>query len=149
MEVSLRPATQDDHDFLWWLHCHTMRSYVEQTWGWDENLQVRRFEEHFDPTAREIIECNGVAIGCISVERRNDLILLGVIEIAPEYQNQGIGTRLITDLQGEGKRQGVPVQLQVLRVNPARRLYQRLGFEIVGETETHYVMSPLKKGYLG
>ena len=30
--------------------------------------------------------------------------------------------------------------ITVLKVNPARRLYERLGFAIVGETETHYLM---------
>jgi len=35
----------------------------------------------------------------------------------------------------------LPAGLRVLKVNVgARRLYQRLGFVIVGETETHYDM---------
>jgi hypothetical protein len=32
------------------------------------------------------------------------------------------------------------VRLRVLRVNPAERLYWRLGFEVVGETESHLLM---------
>jgi ribosomal protein S18 acetylase RimI-like enzyme len=28
--------------------------------------------------------------------------------------------------------------LTILKVNPARRLYERLGFTVVGETETHF-----------
>jgi ribosomal protein S18 acetylase RimI-like enzyme len=36
---------------------------------------------------------------------------------------------------------GIPIALQVLRSNhPAKRLYERLGFEVTGETETHYLM---------
>lgn len=35
---------------------------------------------------------------------------------------------------------GLPTRLQVLKVNPARSLYERLGFELVEETQTHYVM---------
>ena len=30
--------------------------------------------------------------------------------------------------------------LQVIKVNPARRLYERLGFRAIGETETNYQM---------
>jgi len=30
--------------------------------------------------------------------------------------------------------------LQVLKVNPARKLHRRLGFMVVKETPTHYVM---------
>jgi ribosomal protein S18 acetylase RimI-like enzyme len=120
-----------------------MRSYVEKTWGWDEQWQADYFRDHFDPTTREIIEYDGVPIGYISVERREDLIFLGVIEIAPDHQNRGIGTQLISALCDEADGRGVPVELQVLKVNPARRLYERLGFAVIGETDTHYLMRRL------
>ena len=37
---------------------------------------------------------------------------------------------------------GAPIGclLRVLRVNPARRLYERLGFEVTGESPTHFEM---------
>ena len=140
MQVVCRPATQDDYDFLWWLHRATMRPYVEKTWGWDEDWQIRYFQEHFDPTTVAIIEFDGVPIGCISVKRGDGVIFLAAIKIAPDYQNQGIGTKLIQALLNEAASQGVPVELQVLKVNPAQRLYERLGFIIISETETHYIM---------
>jgi hypothetical protein len=34
----------------------------------------------------------------------------------------------------------LPVTLQVNRANPSRRLYQGLGFEVTGETATHFLM---------
>jgi len=140
-EVSLRPATQEDYDFLWWLHRVTMRSYVDKTWGWDEAWQSQSFQERFDPTTREIIEFDGVPIGYIAVERRKEVIFLSSIEIAPDYQNRGIGTMLVQSLLDEGRSRGVPVELYVLKVNPAQRLYERLGFTIIRETETHHIMS--------
>jgi RimJ/RimL family protein N-acetyltransferase len=149
MQISLRPATDEDYDFLWWLHCATLRSYVEQTWGWDEHWQAEYFRDRFDPTTLEIIESDGAPIGCISVERREDCpstgsgpcIFLGLIEVAPDHQNRGIGTKLIRALLDEADRRSVPVELRVIKANhPARRLYERLGFAVVGETETHYLM---------
>ena len=141
MDVSLRPATENDYDFLWWLHGATMRDYVDAIWGWDEAVQRQYFQERFDPARIEIAECAGEAVGYISVERREASIFLGAIEIAPEYQGRGIGTGLIRDLQGEAERQCLPLNLQVLQGNPARRLYERLGFVPTGETETHIMMS--------
>ena len=143
MQISVRPATREDYDFFWWLHRVTMKPYVEKTWGWDEQWQAQHFRDHFDPTTREIIECDGVLIGCISVERREHCIFLSVIKIVPDHQNQGIGTKLIRALLNEADGRGAPVELQVLKVNPARRLYERLGFAVVGETETHYLMRRL------
>ena len=95
MEISLRPATRDDYDFLWWLHRTTMQSYVEKTWGWDETGQALYFQQHFDPSKWEIIEADVSAIGYLSVQRCEDPIFLETIEIAPDYQSQGIGTKLI------------------------------------------------------
>jgi len=34
---SLRPAKASDYDFLVALHEATMREYVEQVWGWDDD----------------------------------------------------------------------------------------------------------------
>jgi ribosomal protein S18 acetylase RimI-like enzyme len=140
MQISLRPATEDDYDFLWWLHCATMRPYVEKTWGWDEQWQAEYFRDRFDPTTRQVVEGDGAPIGCISAERRGDRIFLGVIEIAPDHQDRGIGTKLIRGFLDEADGRGVPVELQVIKVNPARRLYERLGFVVMGKTETHYLM---------
>jgi ribosomal protein S18 acetylase RimI-like enzyme len=139
-EVSLRPVTQDDCAFLWWLHQATRRPYVDRTWGWDEAWQSQYFQEHFEPTVREIVEADGVAVGSIAVERRKGLIFLVAIEIAPNYQNRGIGTSLIRALLKEAESQGVPVELSVLKVNPARRLYAQLGSAVIRETDMHYIM---------
>ena len=149
MDVSLRPATDGDYDFLWWLKGTTMRDYVEAIWGWDEAFQRQYFRDRFDPARLEIVERGGEAIGYLSVERREDAIFLGVIEIAPDHQGRGIGTGLIRDLQHEARGRGVPLKLQVLQGNPARDLYERLGFAATGETETHSMMSWLPQSMAG
>jgi hypothetical protein len=43
-------------------------------------------------------------------------------------------------------RAAVPTVLQVLKVNPARQLYERLGFRRVGETATHFKMQADRAG---
>jgi ribosomal protein S18 acetylase RimI-like enzyme len=140
MEVDLRPGAAGDREFLWRLHCETMREYVAATWGWDETFQRDRFDAHFDPLSLLIIEKDGESIGTISVRRPGDEIFLAAIEITPAQQNRGIAALLINDLLSESDRSHLPVKLQVLKVNPARGLYERLGFVCTSETATHYVM---------
>lgn len=133
--------TSDDADFLYQLHRATMQAYVMQTWGqWDEAWQAQYFQQHFDPSACQIVVLHEQAIGALSVVRRDTDIFLASIELLSAYQGQGIGTHLIKALLDEAQQKDVPVTLQVLKVNPARRLYERLGFSIGGETTTHYQM---------
>jgi len=54
--------------------------------------------------------------------------------VVPERRGQGVGEALVVDSFDEGRRLGFDA-LQfnlVFESNPARRLYERLGFEVVG-----------------
>lgn len=140
---TLRPATADDDDFLWRLHVAAMREYVERTWGWDEGAQAAIFRERSDPANSRIVIVAGRDAGVLVVERRPDRIFLSRIQLLPGAQGRGVGTAIVGDLLAEAGREGVPVALRVLRVNPARRLYERLGFAVTEETPTHYLLRAL------
>ena len=138
--IDLRPATPDDCAFAYRVHCAAMRPSVEETYGWDESWQAQTFQQRFDPAKRQIIRYDGADVGVLSVEERDDSLFVALIAILPAYQRRGIGTSLIRRLQEEASERGLAVTLRVLKVNRARELYERLGFSLVGETDTHYQM---------
>jgi ribosomal protein S18 acetylase RimI-like enzyme len=84
--------------------------------------------------------CGKEDIGCIAIEDKGNYLSLNYIAILPAYQGQGIGAKLIGDLLKETASKGIPLQLNVLKVNPARKLYERLGFRVIGEDEYRYCM---------
>lgn len=136
---ALRPATADDFDFLFALHRAAMRTYIEPIWGWHEDWQLEYFRKKFEPTQRQIIVVNGRDAGVLVVENRPDEIYIGLIELMPDIQGQGIGTALLGRIKSEARDKNVPVGLHVLRTNgAARRLYERFGFRVVDE-EAHRV----------
>ena len=140
-EYTLRPATAADAEFLYALNKITLEEYVAQTWGsWDEEFQRAYFDEHFAPNQSQIICVGEELIGVITRRWEPTCVYLADFRIAPAWQRKGIGTALVLSLLNEARRQNLPVELQVLRVNPARRLYERLGFRTMTETETHYCM---------
>jgi ribosomal protein S18 acetylase RimI-like enzyme len=147
-DIRLRPATFDDVDALYLIHRAALRAYVEQTWGWDEDWQARYFRDRFDASMRQVIEYHGQVVGFLDVIEEEGRTLLASISIAPEFQGRGIGTFLIRGMLDAAASRGVPVVLRVLRVNRARSLYERLGFEIVDTSDTHYTMTahPARKG---
>ena len=138
--VTLRPAGEDDRHLLWLIQCQSLRPAIEATWGWDEALQRRHFEDHWGVCGREIIRIDGADAGMLSVEIRPDHVFLRNIALLPQFQARGIGTKVVRDVMDHASRLGLPVRLQVLKVNRARRLYERLGFREVAETPTHYQM---------
>ena len=138
MDFTLRPATAADREWLWQTKTRCLRRYVEQTWGvWDEASQRARFDDMFDVSEIQVIVLAGGDAGFIAARHAPDEIRLFHIMIAAEFQNQGLGTAVLRELLAVAQVRGVPVRLQVLRVNPARRLYDRLGFAVIEETPTH------------
>lgn len=133
-----RQATSQDRDFCWNLHRQTMQGYIDATWGWNEVDQVRRFDATFAPSRTLIMELDERPIGMLVIDTSGTPIKICSIEIAPEHQNRGHGTIIISRIIEHAANK--PVWLQVLKVNPAKALYRRLGFAVVSETSTHWHM---------
>jgi N-acetylglutamate synthase-like GNAT family acetyltransferase len=117
-----------------------MRAAVERIYGWDDSQQRERFLERFDPAHRNVIELDGKAIGFWHVEWNSDHVLLASIQVQPDQQNRGIGTRLIRGLLDDARDRGLPIRLQVLLGNRAEHLYTRLGFREASRSNTHVQM---------
>jgi ribosomal protein S18 acetylase RimI-like enzyme len=137
VDYTLRQATLADRDYLFNLHRATMREYVDATWGWNDEWQRDYFDKKFDPDVSQIIRVFDQYAGVLVTEDRPEELYLALIEVAPSYQNQGIGTTIVQDLQAQAAAQHKPVALHVLKANvPAQRLYERLGFTL-DDTEEH------------
>ena len=140
IQIRFRQAQENDANFLYALHVATMKEYVDKTWGWEDAFQEAVFRERYVPAEVQIITWNGKDIGMISVEEKKEDVFLRTIEIHPLYQRQGLGTSIIQQIVADAASRKKSVFLRVLKVNPAQRLYERLGFRIVEETPTHYMM---------
>ena len=139
--VRLRPAGPEDMEFLRTLHRAAMREHVERTYGpWDDADQRQRFDASTDPATHDIIELDGTPVGCRWVRRHPDALELVRLYLMPDAQGQGVGTHVVRSLLDDATRVALPVRLRVMKTNPARRLYERLGFVVTAETETHFAM---------
>ena len=114
--------------------------YVTRKLGWDESVQ-RDFHAHsYDPSQTHLIRQGDQTVGHMVVKTNADHILFEALHILPVHQHRGIGTLLLRHVISFAETLNLPVRLTVLRVNPATNLYQRLGFVVTGETDTHYAM---------
>ena len=138
--ISFRHAAEDDVDFLYAMHVVTMKEYVDQTWGWDDAFQESVFQKNYVPAEIRVVTFEGKDVGMISLEEREEDIFLRAIEILPSHQGQGIGTSIVQQIITDAASKQKPVLLYVLKVNPAKGLYERLGFSVIEETDTHFIM---------
>ncbi|HTD51708.1 MAG TPA: GNAT family N-acetyltransferase, partial [Thermoanaerobaculia bacterium] len=74
------------------------------------------------------------------LHRKPKEIRLVDIALLPAFRGKGVGTRLLAELIAEAKGRGVPLTIHVELFNPARRLYDRLGFTPVEEHGVHVLM---------
>lgn len=136
MDYTLRQATVADSDYLFNLHRATMRDYVDATWGWNDEWQRDYFDKKYDPDVSRIICVFDQYAGVLVTEDRPEELYLALIEVAPTYQGRGIGSAIIADLQAQAAAGHKPLALHVLKANvAAQRLYERLGFAVVGAEE--------------
>jgi ribosomal protein S18 acetylase RimI-like enzyme len=140
-QIALRECREEDRVFAWDVRRQALREYVAAIWGWDEGTQREKFKQRFTPSGHQIIVVDGMDAGLLQVVDEGAHLVVGKIELLPEFQRKGVGTVLMNRILGEAQVRRIPVRLQVLRTNtPARRLYERLGFTVSGETETHFQM---------
>ena len=141
MILSSRNVADGDEEFLFRLYAGTREEEVAQ-WGWPPaqqetflRMQFKAKEHHYHsayPGAeRKLILADGQAVGHTVIAREPASISLVDIGVLPAYRNQGIGTRAIRGILDEAAATGAAVKLHVAPGNPARKLYERLGFAIV------------------
>ena len=134
MQLTFRTATQADFDLLWKLHQETMHEYVDATYGWNDHAQLEYFKNGYRPESLTLVEWNDQLAGCYCLEQRESCLYLASMEIAPEFQNKGIGSRYLAQFMAIARDHCVPLELHVMKANlAARRLYERVGFQVVGE----------------
>lgn len=138
--VTLRQATEADYDFLYHLIVACLKEYIAATWGWDDVFQENYFASRFNPENTSVLVVEGRDVGQLTLEEKDNSIVLSQICVLPRYQGQGLGTEVIQGVLAKAEIRNCPVRLRVLKVNPARRLYERLGFVVFGETPTHYLL---------
>lgn len=146
--VQLRHAVAKDEDFLLQLYLATQP--IETTnWNMSAAAREQLLQMQFRgrkltyaaqyPDAEDLILCLNEEgeverrVGRHLVIRQEDAILGIDLAILPAYQNQGIGRLVLQGVQRQCAQEGLKFRLQVLHTNPARRLYDRLGFTMVSQ----------------
>jgi ribosomal protein S18 acetylase RimI-like enzyme len=148
--LKLTPVTSNDEPFLFELYVST-RLLEVAAWGWDETAvntflkmqwaaQRRSYETQYPDATHHLIQYNDHPAGRIMVCNSPTEFILIDISLLPQFHNQGMGSTVIQSIQNEAQKAVKPIRLSVLKHNPARRLYERLGFREISDNELYEFM---------
>ena len=136
--MSLRPATEADEDFLFELFASTRMDEFKFLLA--DETQVEQYDAGYPEADHRIILRDGQQIGRLFVDESDVEFTLVDVALLPEQRNSGLGMYLIQQLLRRAADKGKRVRLHVLKSNPARRLYERLGFSRVAEDGMYFEM---------
>lgn len=154
--VTFRPMEEKDLPLSFEIYASTRREEMSIT-GWptkqiEEFLlsqaaaQNKHYKENYDRAVYEIIQLDGKDIGRLYVDEGRKELRIMELALLPEYRGQGIGRKIMEDLISKSEEKGLYSTLHVEENNPARQLFQRMGFEFVEERGVYHYMKRSIKG---
>jgi len=136
--VGRRSETEADVPFLLELYASTREQELSLVdWPAEQKRafvaqQFRAQREHYRRAYHDglfqVLETGGQSIGRLYVHHGPSEVRIVDITIAPAFRGHGIGRALLLEILADAARTGRAVTIHVERFNPARRLYDRLGF---------------------
>jgi ribosomal protein S18 acetylase RimI-like enzyme len=147
--VRLRPVTDADRPFLLELYAGvrapelalvpwddaTKRAFVGQQFA----AQDAHYRAHYPGATLDVVEVGGAPAGRLYVHRGEQEVRIMDIALAPEHRGRGIGTALLRALIAEAGARTLSIHVEA--GNPARRLYERLGFRPAGEHGVYVLLT--------
>jgi ribosomal protein S18 acetylase RimI-like enzyme len=88
------------------------------------------WRENYAAASFDVVLVDGEPAGRLYVHRGPSEIRIVDIALLSEHRGGGVGTSLLRDLLAEADAAGKSVTIHVERMNPALRLYERLGFAL-------------------
>lgn len=149
-KVALRPETDADTPYLLALYATTRQAELDQVPGWSADqkqafvaMQFEAQRQHYSHAianvAFDVIERRGVPIGRLYTQEGETMLHIVDILIDPAERGAGLGSALLKSLADAALAAGKVLSIFVETYNPAKRLYERLGFVPVGEPKGFYI----------
>jgi ribosomal protein S18 acetylase RimI-like enzyme len=138
--MMLRQVEPRDRDFLFRVYASTRIEELAVV-PWDDaqkdaflraqfEAQDRWYRENYAQATYEVIVVDGEPAGRLYLHRGDTEIRIVDVALLPEHRGHGVGSSVLRDVLAEADAAGKRVTIHVERLNPALRLYERLGFSV-------------------
>jgi GNAT superfamily N-acetyltransferase len=131
-DVEVVPASDADYEFSYQVKRAAEGELITAVFGWDEAVQREYHRREWFERRPSLITAGGRQVGTIELRQEEGFLRIAQFFIAPEYQNQGIGSEILGRALRSADDKGQPARLALLAGNRCVSLYRRHGFEVVG-----------------
>jgi len=142
--IGFRAVKHEDLDFLLTLRKKSMSKHLSDAKIKLTNEQhLERIKEHYYDShiiLRDRKPIGLLKLGVVSLKGASKSLHIRQLQILPEYQGQGIGSKVLAVVKKRALQLQLPITLNVLLKNPARGLYLRHGFQIEGKNKLEFKM---------
>jgi ribosomal protein S18 acetylase RimI-like enzyme len=149
-DIAFRACVEADVPFLRALY-GTTREEEMRVVPWTEEqkaqfldmqfrAQKQHYEEFYPDSSFLVIELEGKPVGRLYIQRDPEELHLIDIALMPDVRGRGIGSMLLEEIQEEARTSERRVTIYVEHFNPARALYDRLGFRHIDTNGVYHLM---------
>ena len=141
--IALRSIDDNDESLLFRVFCSVREDrfaalglpapQLEQLLSGQFKTQQSQYRSEFPAANFDLVVLDGKPIGNLYALHGPDAFFLIDVALLPQNRNSGIGAYLVRQLIAEARQASQPLRAQVLKGNPAWRLWQRLGFREVSD----------------
>ena len=157
--LNLRPIQVEDLVVLNEIYGSTREEELKQVQDWSNEqkqsflaqqfmAQHTYYQKNYVGGEFYLIKKNKDDIGRLYIHENYQENGVRIIDIAllPKWQKQGIGKSILEDILQKAKEIDRPVTIHVESFNPAKHLYERLGFKKISETNGVYHLMEWRVG---
>lgn len=137
--VGFRPASAQDFEYCKRLYFSGSKRIIEEL-HLDRAAQAVIFARQWAPSEVRIITLDGSDAGWLQTSVGKDGIFVAQLFVDGPFQGQGIGTEVLSRVIANAAKDNLAVRLGVVKINPALRLYERLGFHITHDDDLKFYM---------
>jgi ribosomal protein S18 acetylase RimI-like enzyme len=139
--ITFKSIEPKDQSFIEKLYRSTREKELSTT-NWPEDQKHRfcimqsiaqetDYKKNYKDASYQIILYKNKPAGRLYVWESDTKIHIIDISLLPEFQHKGIGTKILTGIINTAKQKNKIVCLHVIPANPAKKLYERLGFKTI------------------
>ena len=142
--IGFRKVKHDDLDFLLILRKKSMSAHlVKEKIKLTNEQHLDRIKEHYYEShiiLRDRKPIGVLKMGVVALNDTSKSLHIRQLQILPDFQGEGIGSKVLTVVKKRALQLQLPITLNVLLNNPARGLYLRHGFQIEGKNKLEFQM---------